>query len=118
MKTFLIIKSSQKTKAVVVTVKPGLKGTIFAWDCWGHLQNLRQNTLGVNIEGGLAQEYSTPKCRQKAITEPHLPVERGRAWFIFLKTRMWVVELWLPRCNPTLTSSLPPKSLIAEGARE
>ena len=67
MKTLLIAESPHKAKVVGTLAKPVLKTTVFAWACLGHLRDLPEDTLGVNIEGGFVPEYIIPKNRVKTV---------------------------------------------------
>jgi len=67
MKTLLIVESPHKAKAISTLAKHVLKGTVFAWACLGHLRDLPDDALGVDIPGGFKMEYVIPKDRQKIV---------------------------------------------------
>jgi DNA topoisomerase-1 len=67
MNTLLIVESPHKAKVVRILAKPFLEGTIHAWACLGHLRDLPEDTLGVDVDSGFVPEYIIPKKRTKTV---------------------------------------------------
>jgi DNA topoisomerase I len=67
MNTLLIVESPHKAKTVATLAKPSIKGTVFAWACLGHLRDLPEDTLGVEIENGFSPQYRVPRNRERTV---------------------------------------------------
>jgi len=67
MKTLIIVESPHKAKAVAALARPAIKGAVLAWACLGHLRDLPEDDLGINIEGAFEPDYSIPKDREKTV---------------------------------------------------
>jgi len=67
MKTLLIVESPHKAKTVSAMARPAIQGPVFAWACLGHLRDLPDDDLGININGEIAPEYVIPKRQRKTV---------------------------------------------------
>ena len=67
MKTLIIVESPHKAKAVAALARPAIKGAVLAWACLGHLRDLPEDDLGVNVEGEFEPDYGIPKDREKTV---------------------------------------------------
>jgi DNA topoisomerase-1 len=67
MKTLIIVESPHKAQAVAALARPAIKGQVFAWACLGHLRDLPDERLAVDIEHGFTPEYVIPKNREKTV---------------------------------------------------
>ncbi len=67
MKTLIIVESPHKAKAVAALARPAIKGAVLAWACLGHLRDLPEGELGVNVAGEFEPDYSIPKDREKTV---------------------------------------------------
>ena len=67
MKTLLIVESPHKAKTVAALAKPVIQGTVFAWACLGHLRDLPEDILGVEIENGFTPQYKIHRNREKTV---------------------------------------------------
>jgi len=65
MHTLIIVESPHKAQIVAELARPLLKGQVTTWACLGHLRDLPENTLGVELEHGFQPEYAIPERRQK-----------------------------------------------------
>src|SRR5512145_1955690 len=65
--TLIIVESPNKSKAVAALARPAIQGTVFAWACLGHLRDLPENELAVNVEGVFEPGYIIPKSREKTV---------------------------------------------------
>jgi len=61
MKTLIIVESPAKAKRVYAYSKPVLGGDVFCRACYGHLQDLPANRLGVDLNNGFAPQYRVSK---------------------------------------------------------
>src|SRR5512145_143087 len=67
VKTLIIVESPNKAKSVAALARPAIQGTVFAWACLGHLRDLPEDELAVDVEAGFEPEYIIPKNRQKTV---------------------------------------------------
>jgi DNA topoisomerase-1 len=77
MKTLLIVESPHKAKAVAALAKPAIKGTAIAWACLGHLRDLPEDRLGIDIENGFIPEYRIPKHRVKTVASLRSKIQQA-----------------------------------------
>jgi DNA topoisomerase-1 len=77
MKTLLIVESPHKAKAVAALAKPAIKGTVIAWACLGHLRDLPEDRLGIDIENGFIPEYRIPKHRVKTVASLRSKIQQA-----------------------------------------
>ena len=77
MKTLLIVESPHKAKAVAALAKPAIKGTVIAWACLGHLRDLPEDRLGIDIENGFILEYRIPKHRVKTVASLRSKIQQA-----------------------------------------
>jgi DNA topoisomerase-1 len=77
MKTLLIVESPHKVKAVAALAKPAIKGTVIAWACLGHLRDLPEDRLGIDIRNGFIPEYRIPKHRVKTVASLRSKIQQA-----------------------------------------
>jgi DNA topoisomerase-1 len=77
MNTLLIVESPHKAKAVAALAKPAIKGTVIAWACLGHLRDLPEDRLGIDIENGFIPEYRIPKHRVKTVASLRSKIQQA-----------------------------------------
>ena len=67
MHTLIIVESPHKAQIVAELARPLIKGQVSTWACLGHLRDLPEDRLGIDLEHGFQPEYVVPERRQKTV---------------------------------------------------
>jgi len=67
MHTLIIVESPHKAQIVGEMARPLIKGQVTTWACLGHLRDLPEDRLGIDLEHGFQPEYAIPERRQKTV---------------------------------------------------
>lgn len=65
MRTLIIVESPHKAQAVAELARPALRGQVTAWACLGHLRDLPEDRLGIDLAHGFRPEYAISERRRK-----------------------------------------------------